>query len=525
MRSKNLLIPLIILFLLYSVFLVTSSLSGFPEDMHDGQTSPYLAEKPIGEDAYYMLTVSWNMASGRGIVYNYDTPVTGVQPLSTIIYALIAKFVLLLGGDKWLFLRAIILITSIFLLFFGHIVGLISSNISSPNLRGDAYALGFLGIVFNFSMFRLFTYGLETGIYLVLFALCILYSLNILQAKESNLKEMFLFGILGGLTMWARIDFGVVFFIFLFISVAQRNLKVFDAFIAGAISILTISPWFVYVFSVSGEWMPSSGSVQSGLITVQNMRGRIFRLGIAILDHLTPWFHFEVNHIVLRWIAFISFLVFLIVIVHKGSVFNLLKTNLRNNTIFLNWFCSITILTAIYLLFFRSRHFYTRYSAPLIIPIIIIMAIVIAERVNKSKIFKMTLISVLVMFFGGWAYLSLHTGRIGISFPVTAGFIQTELPTVKVGAFQSGVVGFFNPNVVNLDGKVNQQAWFYREKGIIHQYIDAEQINILIGWPGVIYREIKAPDWLETNWEQCFVPVPDDIQNTMCLRRKTISEK
>ena len=77
----------------------------------------------------------------------------------------------------------------------------------------------------------------------------------------------------------------------------------------------------------------------------------------------------------------------------------------------------------------------------------------------------------------------------------------------------------------SLDGKVNQQALIYRKKGIIHQYIDAEQIDILIDWPGVIYREIKTSNWMETNWEKCFVLVPDDIQNTMCFHRKTISEK
>ena len=54
---------------------------------------PFLADKPVGEDAYYMLTVAWNIADGQGIVYNYDHSTTGIQPLSTFVYAGLAWMV------------------------------------------------------------------------------------------------------------------------------------------------------------------------------------------------------------------------------------------------------------------------------------------------------------------------------------------------------------------------------------------------------------------------------------------------
>jgi hypothetical protein len=520
MRLDRVLMPLITVYFLYSLSLVIFSLAGFPKNMHDGHLFPYLAEKPVGEDAYYMLTVAWNMASGRGIVYNYNMPVTGIQPLATALYAIFAWVTQSTGGDQWLFVRSILLLTSVALLLFGHLVGKLAYSLAPLHSKDSAYVLGFLGIVFNFSIFRLFTYGLETGIYLILFALCILYSPRIAHPGVSSYKTEFIFGVLGGLTIWARIDFGIVFFIFLAISTFRRQLSVFSAAVAGAIAILVISPWFLYVFSVSGRWMPSSGPAQAGLITHQNASNRIGEMGAAILDHLTPWFYFEVKHEMLTLIALFSLLALLLFLFRQKEAFRFLLLDLKRNSFFMNWMIAISMLVAIYVVMFRATHFYMRYSAPLVIPFVLIMAIVISKKSQTSQLSFFTSITVLVMCFFGWAYLSFHTERISVSFPVTAGFIQTHASTRKVGAFQSGVVGFFNTNVVNLDGKVNRDVLSYLEKDEIHLYIDAEKVDIIIDWAGVIQTEIKDPTWLASFWEKCLDSIDDDIQHTLCLQRK-----
>ena len=65
---------------------------------------PYLSDKPIGEDGFYMLDVAWNIANNEGVTYS-EIPTTGIQPLVTLIYSGIAWInIHFLGENKWLFL-------------------------------------------------------------------------------------------------------------------------------------------------------------------------------------------------------------------------------------------------------------------------------------------------------------------------------------------------------------------------------------------------------------------------------------
>ena len=71
----------------YGLALTVLMPTGFPSSRVTDSKIPYLADRPVGADAYYMLTVAWNIAEKGRIVYNYDLTVTGIQPLSTFVYA------------------------------------------------------------------------------------------------------------------------------------------------------------------------------------------------------------------------------------------------------------------------------------------------------------------------------------------------------------------------------------------------------------------------------------------------------
>jgi len=73
-------------------------------------------------------------------------------------------------------------------------------------------------------------------------------------------------------------------------------------------------------------------------------------------------------------------------------------------------------------------------------------------------------------------------------------------PNIKIGAFQSGVIGFFNQNVVNLDGKIDFKALEYLKKHQINRYIDNENISVLIDWPGYFQRNIDSK-YLNDKWQ------------------------
>lgn len=72
--------------------------------------------------------------------------------------------------------------------------------------------MGFLLTLFNITLFRWTTYGLETGLYLTLLSLCVLFSLAILRSPQLTKRLAVAFGALTGLTGLARIDFGVILF-------------------------------------------------------------------------------------------------------------------------------------------------------------------------------------------------------------------------------------------------------------------------------------------------------------------------
>jgi len=71
----------------YGIFLSIGSHAGLPEHAHFASRMPYLADTPLGEDAFYMMHVAWNLASGHGPVCNEGSVVTGIQPLATLVYA------------------------------------------------------------------------------------------------------------------------------------------------------------------------------------------------------------------------------------------------------------------------------------------------------------------------------------------------------------------------------------------------------------------------------------------------------
>ena len=135
---------------------------------------------------------------------------------------------------------------------------------------------------------------------------------------------------------------------------------------------------------------------------------------------------------------------------------------------------------------------------------------------EKRNIIKMIFIFVFPVFFFFWTYLSLLTGRIGNSHAVSTGFIEKHFKTEKVGCFQSGVIGFFNNNVINLDGKINQEALKYSINKNLSGYIDKEDINVMVDWQYYIYNRVDNK-WLKDNWQDYQYPVPND--KSICLVR------
>lgn len=515
---RKTLIALSAMFLIYTLFLSLAALPGFPAHMQDGRALPYLADKPVGEDGYYMLTVAWNMAEGNGISYNGGVPTSGVQPLATLVYGGLAWLTRALGGERWAFARVVLFFGGLTQVLFAWLITRAFHSLRGKNPCGMGETLVFLLALFNFGMFRAFTYGLETGLYLCLLAGAVGLTLG-WKGNPPNGKQTLLFGGLAGLLGLARIDFGVILAVWLGVMLLRRQMRVWQAGLAGGIALLMVSPWFVYVRAVSGSFWPSSGGAQAALIESGNAELRLRMMGEALLGHFSPWFYLNGGYMALPALLVLAILA---IVVWKNNVTRkALSGALNAKTALSSWCMALLPLPVIYAAFFWAVHFYDRYTAPISVVALLLLGLVgeslLAKALNKAQ--RLALLALPLAFFG-WAGLSLHSGRIGNTHTVAAGYIQQHFPApVKVGVFQSGVIGYFNTNVINLDGKVNQAALDAAEVGQLGAYLDEQGIDVLIDWPKYIQRALTA-EYLEQGWQACPLTVPGGAD--LCYVRENL---
>jgi hypothetical protein len=89
---------------------------------------------------------------------------------------------------------------------------------------------------------------------------------------------------------------------------------------------------------------------------------------------------------------------------------------------------------------------------------------------------------------------------------------------VRIGAFQTGALGYYVDNVINLDGKVNNNALESYKHKSLEQYIDSMKIEVLVDWKE-IFIEMLDQQYLEKYWQVYSEDIGDG--RTICyVRRK-----
>jgi hypothetical protein len=487
----------------YSIFLALFSLSGFPDAMQTANNMPFLADKPVGEDGFYLLLVAWNLALAKGFVANFGAVVTGVQPLVVFVYSIVALIGQSLGGDKFDFVRAIIVFGAVNSLVFAHLVGkLCAVSMHSEEDRLGVYCLSFSLILSSFYVFRTFTYGLETGLYLTLIAGTMLYGAS-RSSPCGSLAESVTFGILLGITGLCRIDFGLVAFGLLALTLIRGRSRPVHVVLAGLVALSLTAPWFVWVHAVSGHWVPSSGPAQAMMVNADTFWIRLAAMLAAVQQNAFPWLFTGGSRIAaFLGIAALCAIVGGMLLLKRDRFNEVVTENARRNLA--EWTCCLVTLVPVYFLFFWATHFYPRYTAPLMIPAIV--ATVAMLKACFTRPFTNPLLTSII--FGAFAcnaalaVTSLHRGAIGNNHAVVAGYVSTQLKDrEKVGAFQSGVIGYFNENVINLDGKVNFSALEARKRGDLVRYIDSEGISSIVDWKDIVDEVVSKFE--PGRWREC----------------------
>lgn len=498
----------------YGLLLALLAPASFPGSIQGDSRIPFLADKPVGEDGFYMLSVAWNLAEGRGLVSSSGEVTTGVQPLATFLYAGLARVVIACSGDKWTLVRATILSGLAAWLVLAWLLGRIGARLVSRSAgeNSGAQVAGIASILAltSFHLFRLATYGLETGIYLAGFAATVLWILR-RDGRVVSSAESVRLGFLVGVTTLARIDFALL--------AAAAALPLFlsrkpwrgPLVVTAGIALAIVAPWFAWVRSVAGTWIPTSGSAQ---MSYDMSWARVWALVLALMQEISPWVYNGGR--TLPFVAGLATLAFALLLARRRRAGHaLLERPSAATRSFRHLAIAASALVPIYFFNFGAGHFYARYLAPLLVFSVPWLAIELAPWVVLRPRRRALLAGVLLSGFAAQAYLSLHTGRIGNSHALAAGYLSTLPPGLKVGAFQSGVLGYFRDGVYNLDGKVSRAALDAAKRGALPDYIEASGIDVLIGWPEEIeYLRRLSPQL--ARWGSCDArpPVTHD-----CIRR------
>ncbi|MBX9741515.1 MAG: hypothetical protein K2X62_15680 [Beijerinckiaceae bacterium] len=508
-----------VLTLAYTLLLAFGAKAGFPTGLATHSFFPYLSDQPVGEDGYYLMLAAWNLARGEGLTVNFGEVVTGIQPLMTFVLAGVAWLVQAFGGDKFDFARAMIVLGGVNVIVFALLVERITRLALDPSAdRDTAGAIAFIGAALSFYLFRTFTYGLETGLYLVLIASLIWASLYMLRDGRPGLPFAAGLGLLIGLCGLGRIDFGVVAAIVFGLLFMRGRLGFAPAVIAGVIALCVTAPWLLWVRSVSGTFMPSSGPAQASLVDWASAYGRADTMILSVAQNVAPWapIFFEPLAALAATLALLA----LIVAAMRSSRGE--RTWAPSSSAILSaWGLGLWVLPFLYFTFFWAAHFYPRYTAPLAILSLVVMGAAVArmpEGVRRAMTAGAFVAFASVNVWAAWK--THHRGGISDGHSVAAGYVARNLPKdSRIGAFQSGVVGFYNDNVINLDGKVNVEALAAIRKKQIEEYLDRARVDYVIDWEGVIDglmpRAMKSGEWV-----RC--PLPVGNKETVCVMRKSV---
>jgi hypothetical protein len=434
------------------------------------------------------------------------------------------------NGDKWIFIRIVIIYNVFILLTLAHVLASIAKNLipNDENEKYQVYFLTFIITIFNFGLFSIVTFGLETGTYLLFIATACWYTLRFTNNRKLALREAIVFGTLTGLTGLLRVDFGIILLGFLIcLTLYQRvTVRIRWSLLVGFTAFFIVLPWFIWVYYVTGQGIPSSGLAEANLINLATLSSRFQTVFKEIISLLTlNLINLEYRRI---WVVFAFFLIIFIFFFRKNHYFrSLLILDSKKKQYIFYWVLALVPLILIYPVFFHSFWFYKRYFSPLLIVYLPILAIALHRLLqNKPGRFRVASLLIFIMCFFIGAILSFHSGRITHTQAVAAGFAKENFPPCfKIGAFQSGILGFFNNNVINLDGKMNYDIHnLAKKKDALTTYLDRENIDVFIDWSFYIYHSFLSPEANKANFVADWKPYPHKVPDgiTDCyVRRQT----
>ncbi|HYM20500.1 MAG TPA: hypothetical protein VEW28_05790 [Candidatus Kapabacteria bacterium] len=452
-----------------------------------------IVTRPYSEDSFYIFTVAGHIAHGDGITADGVHTTNGIQPLIAFVYV---PFFLIAGANKLLALRlcfiVVALCDTLSVLFLAKLLKQLARSKTDdekivwfhpPIAAAALWALLYPIITHTAN-------GLETGLYSMLIIASMYVYATLRNANNKNLLHWAGFGALLGLTVLARIDAVFLVIVFALIEIIRsKGKEVVRASILSLTALIVSSPWWIYNYIIFHGLMPQSGTSESlASVLVENLaRGSIVIGDILSVFFILPnyelpvWFHFA-------WMALLVAIV--VIVAKKIGATTYLRTGFDVLALSPLLLFS-TVLIIFYVFFFSAPHFLPRYFQPPRILWIVIFSAALPLLVSRFRQWQgkrrrllralLWVGAVCVIGFGLDRYIYYFTISTPSEFYTFAKWAN-ERPHDRIGMDQSGTAGFFAPNVVNLDGKVNVDALNAKKAGDIGAYVVTRNLDYIADW-------------------------------------------
>ena len=219
----------------------------------------------IPDDTGYFYKIALNVALGKGLTFDGINETNGFQPLW--LYLLLPLAWAMREAPVDLYLRAA-LIYQLSLVAIAGIVLFFAMSLYSR--RSVAFAATTLFYIFGI---RHFANGMETGILVLCLSVLLYFSLKYRPFSDSSTsKHAFVFGLLLGLTVLARLDmvfllvviYAFVLWQVLFNTKRADRMHFTNQFLASVFAFVLVTiPYFVYNKVQFGAVMPISGQLKN----------------------------------------------------------------------------------------------------------------------------------------------------------------------------------------------------------------------------------------------------------------------
>jgi hypothetical protein len=480
-----------------------------------------LQRQAVTEDGYLMLTIARNLAIGKGFsVAGGEIPTNGTQPLATLIFA---GLFALVGGERQPGLCAVVGFQVLVTLITAVVLYFVVRRVLYRGPHADVVAA--LAALFWFaspSSVQHAQNGLETG----LVTLLVLLTIAAYERRAARLAERFalgdcvLLGLLAGLTFLARND--ACFFIAALLGVhlwrmlrqGRLSRAVGQCFVIGAVSIVVASPWLYFNISRFGHIVPVSGRAEA--LDVGFAHNLLVALP-AMLENLSLVLRVpaaaEYNRAAQLAAGGVLLVLVLIALWQRRQLAARLTAGVGVLAIF------VILLFAYYALFFGQPSFLGRYFFPavalsaIVLPTLLVPAAVNVRLSKPAAAGAIALAALACMAFDARIY---RKGLRHDHFQVVDWVKKNVPPDAWVAAVQTGTLGFYHDRAINLDGKVNPDAYEARRNKAIWAYVERLPVAYIADWAGIA-AWAEQPEFAR-NFE---LIVRDEAANLAVLRRHT----